>query len=122
MQITARLPVLEVTEPNGTSYFATITLGAPLPGTGFGEEVRVKSLWDREEFPSLFVAAVDTVPASAVVPEVLAMFGFAETLHLVAALEREYGTGLPRDPQVTVYTLYDRPVEDLAAAFDEEVG
>lgn len=108
--LVARLPVIEIPEPEG-AYCTTIVLGHPTPGAAFGDEVVLTAMQDASVAP-FFVGGADAVHAADLVPDVLGLFGYRDTAALVAALSRAYGTGLPENPPVTVYSLYETPVEE----------
>jgi len=105
MLITTRFPVIRVDD-----YHVAIEIGSP--SAEFGDEVSVNAVHDRKTLPSLFVAGVDTSPATKIVREVLEILGVESHEALVLRLERAYGTALPPDVPITIYTLYDRPVEE----------
>lgn len=106
MLLTIRFPVIE-------AEGSTVAVAVGKPTVEFGDEVILDARFDTNLLPTLYVAGVDTAPATEVAPEVLALFGLASVEHFVEALSRVYGTGLPADVTVTFYTLYDRPVETL---------
>lgn len=112
-QVTARMPIVET---DGT--LVTVVVGKP--EAEFGDEVNVEAVFDRKRFESLYVASVDTSPANEIAPDVLALFGMLTVYDLLALLERRYGTGLPHDVPLTIYTFVDQPVEEsIWRAIDE---
>jgi hypothetical protein len=106
-QIIARFPIVEV-----DNYLVAVVLGSP--DAAFGDEVSLEDAHSRRRYESLFVAGVDTLPASAVAPEVLDLLAAPSPEEFVRRLSRVYGTSLPLAVPVTLYTLYDRPVEEDA--------
>lgn len=108
MHITVRCPVVEV---DGT--LVALVIGKA--EAEFGDEVVVEAVQDGKTIAGLFVASVDTAPADTLAPDVLALFGATDVASFHSTLERTYGTGLPLTIPVTIYTLYDRPVEASAS-------
>lgn len=113
--INVRLPLVEVMEGD-VRYLVALVYGHPTT-VEFGDEVKV--ITETDSFESLFVGGIDAVLITDLVPEVLALLDVNHAADLRTRLERAYGTGMPIHAPVTLYTLYDGPVEESVGDEDE---
>ena len=116
MQITTQYPVVAVRENGQTDYVVVVLADRLVPPADFGAVVTLDAPMGRvrTNIWPLYVAGVDTLPASEIANDVLTLLGATSTLDFVQRLSRVYGTALPVTVEVTLYTLYDRPVEESA--------
>lgn len=96
------MPIVEV-----EGDLVTMEVGFGSNEVQFGDEVSCRS--KQRLYPSRFVQGVDTVIASQVASEVLALFGLRTVEELRESLSRAYGTGFGAHVPVTIYTLSDHP-------------
>lgn len=99
--------------PIGRDGTTLIVLALGSAVAEFGDEVRVESGFDNKLYGERYVAGVDTAAIRDLAPEVTALLGI-EKWQFHSRLELFYKTGLSFDQEVTIYTLYDRPVEETA--------
>lgn len=105
--ITTRLPVVEDGD-------AVVALVVGSPDAPFGSEVTLIAEADRIRYQSYFVAGLDTLKLNELPDAVLSLFRHKTWIDVHQTLERAYKTGLPEHVDVTVYTLFDSPVEEFA--------
>lgn len=102
---------------DGDQYVA-ILIGKP--EVEFGEKVDITDTFNRRKFDGLFVVGVDTLPANEIVQDVFSLWNSSSIEQFISALSQRYGTALPLDAEVTIYTLQaDDPF--VAATDDLEV-
>jgi hypothetical protein len=97
------------------NYMGALVVG--VPHAEFGEEVQVAfedTIRDR-----MWVAGVDSAPLDQLHPEIPSLFGERSPEALHDRLCRVYGTGLPINVAVTLYTLVPAPPEQWE--FEENV-
>lgn len=105
--ITTRLPVVEDGE-------AVVAMVVGSPDAAFGEEVTLVAEADRVRYESYYVAGVDTMKLNELPDPVLSLFRHKAWFGVQDALIRAYKTGLPETVDLTIYTLFDSPVEEFA--------
>ena len=105
--ITTRLPVVEDGD-------AVVALVVGSPDADFGAEVTLVAEADRIRYESYYVAGTDSFKLNALPDEVLSLFRHKSWLDVHTTIQRAYKTGLPEHVDVTIYTLFDSPVEEFA--------
>ena len=116
MHINARVPVNEY--PEGT--FHVLVVGEQ--EAALGEMVTITETKTKRQIKDVFVQEVMECAADELTTDYVDLFGFYNRQDLVDGLSKFYGTGLPKDVKVTIYTVGDLPkwVDELEDEDDVE--
>jgi len=107
-----KVPTIEtkIMPAEAGDLMAVLVVGNPT--VEFGSEVNVEVNGAvRAYYYDKFVHGIDTLPLNELSPEVLSLFGYPDPDLLLRILTHTYGTGIPSDVLVTIYTVSSVPVE-----------
>lgn len=110
-QLSVLFPLVEVDD-----FLVAVLVGQPT--CEFGDAVTLVA--GKQSVGRRYILGVDCLPANELDEEFLALFKFRTPDEFVEALSRTYGTAFGPTVLVTIYTLYDRPVEEYVDLAVEE--
>lgn len=109
MQVPTLETRIQPVEEDG--LMAVLVVGKPTVEFGSEVNVEVVGFGPTRYHYDQYVHGIDSLPANELSTSVVQLFGYYTIESLIEGLTRAYGTGLPANVQVTIYTLSNLPVE-----------